>query len=252
MAVTKKLATKAPTTTAKAELPKITDEIFKLKIDRETQKFFIEGLDKYGQFEELILRPLDIFNKIVAYNDEFEIKSESTLYRELKDATDSQGNAANDRSGKVCGRIIWKNMTEKLSEDEKQHNKEQAKFYALVFGVADIKGQEPLLVDFRIGGSKFMEIINILKKIKEDKTEYNRAEIKLKAFKNEEFDWPEIEIQTDFSRDLPLTGLEPLFDTVEGYVEYHNADIEKKAKFYQDKKAGKTGGFKRSTSFKKK
>lgn len=249
MAFTKKIATKENT----AELPKVTDEIFKLKIDRESQKFFIDGLEKYGQFEELLLRPLDMLNKIVAYTEDFEVKSESTLYRELKSAKDSQGKSASDKEGKVCGRVIWKNLTEDMSEDEKATNKSKAKFYVMLFGVATVKGQEPVLVDFRVGGTKFMEVINLLNKIKEDKGEYNRGEIRLKASPSEEFDWPELEFMAEFSRDLPVTGLEPLFDTIEGFIEYHNAGIEKKAKFYQDKKAGKvTGSDYKKSSYKKK
>lgn len=256
MAVTKKIASKdAAKQSSKAELPVINDEIFKLKIDRETQQFFIEGLDNYGKFDEVTLRPLDMRNKIVAYTDDFKVKAESTLYRDLKEATDSQGNAAKDEAGKICGRVIWKNLTDKLSEENKASNKEQAKFYAMVFGVASIPGKDPVLVDFRLGGTKFMEIINILKKIKDEKKEYNRAELKLKAYPNEnpEFDWPELDITPDFSRELPLTGLEPLFDTIEGYVEFHNDGIRKKAEKYKAWKAsGGKSNYNKPTSYKRK
>ncbi len=237
---------------SKAELPKITDEIFKMKINRETQQFFIDGLEAYGQFDELTIRPLDILNKIKAYNEDFEVTSESNLYRTLKEATDSKGNSASGKEGKVCGRVVWKNLTDEFSEDEKQENKEKAKFYAFLFGIATIKGQDPILVDMQIGGKKFMEIINLVDKIQKEKGDYNRAEIKVTAHKSEEFDWPELEFTLDFSRELPIDGLSPLLDTVEGYVEYHNSGIEKKAREYLDKKAGKTvNTFKKKTSFKR-
>lgn len=243
---------KKESTMERAELPKITDEIFKLKIDRDTQKFFIDGQDKYGQFDEVTIRPIDMLGKIVAYKEDFEVKSESTLYRELKEAKDSQGGAASDKTGKVCGRIVWKPMTSKLSPEEQEENKSKAKFYTLIFGIAYIGKLEPIIVDFRVGGSKFMEVINLLKKIKEDKKEYNKAEIKITAKKNEEFDWPELEFAADFSRELPVTGLEPVIDTIDGYVEYHNEGIAKKAEKYKTwKESGGNSTYKKNTSYKR-
>ncbi len=238
----------------KADLPENIDEIFKLKIDRDTQEFFIEGLDNYGKFSELTLRPLDVLNKLVAYNEDFEVTKESTLFRQLKDAKDSVGGDATNKDGIVCGRVVWKNLTSKFSEDEISTNKSKAKFYALVFGVAYVKGHEPVLVDFRVGGAKFMDITNIMNKIKDEKKEYNKAEIRIKATPNDEFDWPEVEYMVAFDRELPMTGLEPLYDTIEGFIEYHNAGIDKKAKAYAEKKAnrGSGSGYKQKTSFKRK
>jgi len=238
-----KVVKKQENTTAKAELPENANEIFKLKIDRETQKFFIEGLDSYGKFDEVTIRPLDTLNKIVAYNDEFEVKAESTLYRELKQATDSWGGKAGD--GKLCGRLLWKADTNKLSDEEKQANKEKAKFYALIFGIATVYGKKPVLIDLRVGGSKFMDVISILNKIKQDKKEYNKAELKVKAYPSEDYDWPELEFMPDFSRELPVTGLEPCLETVEAYIEKHNSDVEKKAQKHTEWKASKSTSFKR-------
>jgi len=239
--------------TIKAALPENVNEIYKLKIDRNSQQFYIEGLDDYGKFGELILRPLDVLNKLVAYDENFDVKSESTLFRELKDAKDSVDGAASNKDGVVCGRIVWKSLTDKLDKAAKDVNKSKAKFYVLVFGIAYVKGKDPVLVDFRVGGAKFMEITNLLNTIKKDKKEYNKAEIRIKAIPSSDFDWPEVEYMLELSRELPMTGLEPLYDTVEGFIQFHNAGIEKKVKKYLDYKAQKAagGGFKKPTSFKR-
>lgn len=238
-------------TTAKVGLPTVTDEIFKIKVDRESQKFVVDGQEAYGKFEEFTIRPLDIYTKIVAYNDDFEVTHESTLFKDLKQAKDTRGCAATDKEGKICGRVVWNNLTSTMSKEAKEENKKKAKFYALLFGIAKIGDNEPIIVDFRIGGAKFMEVVDLMKKIKADKKEYNKAEVNVKAFPNENegFDWPEMEFTPDFSQELPVTGLDELFDTVEGYIEHHNNNIAKKVEFNKNKAANK-GSYKAKTSFK--
>ncbi len=235
-----------PSTTA--ELPKITDEIFKLKIDKDTQKFFIDELEDYGQFDEFTLRVLDSANKLVAYNDDFEVKNETHLFKRPDEAHDAQG-------GIGCGRKLFRRETEGFSEDEKAANKAKANWYTLVFGIATVNGKPPVLIDFRIAGGAQIEANNILNKIKADKKEFHKAEIRVKAFKNDEFDWPKLEFTGDFSRELPVSGLEPLFDTVEAYIANHNEKIDEKAEKYKTYKAGRTSNgssYKKNSTFKKK
>ncbi len=235
--------------TTKAELPKVSNEIFKLKINPETQKFYIEEQDSYGEFEEVTIRPLEFYNKIKAYDEDFKVKSESILYQQLKDAYDSRGRAASDNEGVVCGRIVWKSKTKDLSEDEKEENKSKAKFYCFIFGVASIKGKEPILIDFQTGGATFMDVIQLVEKIKKEKGDLYKGEIRIKANHNDEFDWPSLEFMPEFSRDLPIEGLEPFFDTIEAYVQQHNERIDKKIEEFNNPKKKP---FVKKSSFKKK
>jgi hypothetical protein len=50
-------------------------------------------------------------------------------------------------------------------------------------------------------------------------------------------------VAVDFTRELSVVGLAPLFDTIKAYVDKHNSNIEYKAKQYQEnggkKKPGK-------------
>lgn len=250
MAKVAKKTTVKETAASAAALPTATDEIFKLKVDSETQKFFIDDeSNDWGQFDSFLLRPLEMYTKIVAYNEEFKVKAESNLFQNKKEAIDTWGNAATDKPGRICGRVIWNNLLEDATDEEKAANKAKAKFYVLIFGIATVEGHDPILVDFRIGGVKFMDAVNILKRLKDDKGEYCKGEIKFVAKPSDEYDWPDITLSADFSRNLPMEGLEPLFETVEAFVQEHNAQIVKKAEDFKTYAANKP---KPKTTFKRK
>ncbi len=205
-------------------LPTEQDTIYKLKIDRESQKFYIDDENiEYGEFDELTFRVLDTYTKLKVYNsDHSKTEMESTLFKFTGDARDSRGSHKQEEDAKtgelktysVCGRIMSTERTKAMTEGQKAVNKNAAKWYSYIFGIVSVPGQSPLLCDFQLSGNNIKVVGDILKKVKDEKRDYHRAELKFKAFKNEEFDWPEIEVTGDFSIDLPVTGMEPYFDTI--------------------------------------
>lgn len=258
MAYTKKAKPEASAVQV-AKLPTNREELFRVKVNKDTQKFYVEGQEEYGEFSEFILRPTDVLKKLVAYKEkdgELTTAAESTLFYESKDAEDTWGN--DSESDKICGRVIRPWAIKELSEDEKEENKSKAKYYLYLFGIASIGKNDPIIIDFRIGGSKFMEVMNLLDQIKKEKREYHNAEIKVTATKNKnaDYDWPDINFMLDFTRELPLVGLEDVVETIEGYIADHNDKIGKKAQKYKAWKAGNStnsGTYKKGgTSFKKK
>lgn len=237
-----KVAAKNTNATEVAKLPLITDKVYNIKVDRETQHFYIddEVLGSYiGLFTEMTFRVLDTYTKIKAYNEDFEVKKESNLFKYMSDAIDSRGEqviVGEDKARRClecCGRAFGV-ATENFSEEEKEDNKKKASWYTIIFGVAEIKGHAPVLCDLQLSGGVQMEVGGMLKKIRDEKKDYHKAEIKFKATENPEFDWPKIEAQIDFTRELSVIGLAPLFDTIKTYVDKHNSNIVYKAKQYQE------------------
>lgn len=208
-------------------LPTETDEVYKIKINRDTQKFFVDERSDVGEFSSFKLRPLEIMTKLKSYTEDFEVSTETTLFKDLKEAFDSRGNSAKE-NGKLCGRLIWKKDTDALSEDMKKVNKDKAKFYAFIFGIAYIEGKSPMLIDLQVGGGKYMEVVNLMKKIKADKGDYSMSEILVKAYKSEEYDWPELEFMLSPDAQTSIGNLEELCDTIDNYITAHNARIVKK------------------------
>lgn len=228
--------TKAVVKPQAALWPVEQNTVYKIKIDRDTQEFYVEGLEGYEGFTEFTFRTLEVFSKLKSYNEDYsKTEVESTLFAFSGDARDSRGSHV-VRDGKTvecCGRVIPVELTKKMTPEAQQENKEKARWYTYIFGIAYVPGKNPIIADFQLPGNKQVEVNTILKKIKEDKKEYNRAELRFVAEHNDEFDWPELEVTADFSRDLPVSGMEPFLDTIRAHVSQHNDAIDAKAAKYK-------------------
>lgn len=204
-------------------LPKDADNMYNIKVNRETQKFFVDDEDlNFPEFTDFNFRVLDVYDKLVAYNTEFEVVNETTFFHNLKESKDALG-------GTTCGRKVYKNETDKLSENEKAINKKKANWYKYIFGIATVKGHPPILADFRLVGFTIGEVIKVLDKIKKEKSEVSRAELRFKAFEETQYDWPNIEVTADFTKTLTVSGLEPFMDSISAYVKTHNSKILQRA-----------------------
>jgi len=211
----------------KATLPLDTDTVYNLKVNKETQKFYIDDEDlDYGEFTEFTFRTLEVRNKLKAYDSDFKVKNETKFFSAPKDAADAQG-------GVGCGRKLYKNETKDMSEDELATNKAKASWYTYIFGIITPKGKNPIVCDYQIGGGLQMEVNSILNKVLDEKKEYHKAELKFNAVHNDEIEWPTVEVMADFSRDLPVSGLEPIYDTINQYITEHNDKIDVKAAKYK-------------------
>lgn len=216
---------KKDTSSQEAILPKDSDTIYNIKIDRDTQKFYVDDEDlkqTLGYFTEFNFRVLESYDKFVSYNTMYEVTNETTLFQNLKDSKDALG-------GTHCGREVYKNNTQKMSEEQKRINDNKAKWYKLIFGIATVKGLPPFAADFRLSGKPKWDSTQIINKIEEEKKEKSRAELRIKAFEEVEYDWPSLEITADFTKTLPATGLEPFYDLIHSYVKDHNSKILQKA-----------------------
>ena len=163
--------------------------------------FNVYGTNLYAK--SILFRPLDSYNQVlrtVQKSGIWKTENETVLFKPGQQPIDIGG-------GVACGRILSQSLQAEMTESERDLNRKKASFYTHLFGLAYFNNEEPVLVDFRLTGSKGMVVSNVLRQIEKEigKGKHTRYLLKFSLVSEKGSIHPNLAVEPhDLSKELPV------------------------------------------------